>query len=267
MLHARPSRSGAAAVVPCRSVLEPVPEPSGIAVPRPVLPLQRLGAFVEILICSGYPTQIVLSIILASLGLNMWTDGALSPPFVFTVSLLDAVIVVGLVVVFLRAHHESPRAVLLGDRPIVREALLGIAILPAVFMLAMLVLLIILRFAPHLHNVVRNPLEDMLRTRGDAMVFAIVVMIAGGVREEVQRGFIAHRCGQYLGGALRGIAVYSVFFGLGHFDQGYDAIIATGLLGLMWGVLYVIRGSIVAPMISHAGFNFAQLLKYLTLAG
>lgn len=226
-----------------------------------------MGAILEILICSGYPTQILLSVILVGLGFKMWADDGLSPPFVFTVSLLDAVIVVGLVVMFLRAHHESPRAVLLGERRLAREVLLGIAILPAVFMLAMIVLLVILRFAPHLHNVARNPLEDMLRTRGDAMVFAVVVMLAGGVREEVQRGFIAHRCGQYLGGALRGIAVYSVFFGLGHFDQGYDAMIATGLLGLMWGILYVIRRSIVAPMISHAGFNLAQLLKYLALAG
>jgi membrane protease YdiL (CAAX protease family) len=249
-------------------VLEPVPEPSGLAVSRPVLPLQRLGALVEILICSGFPTQVVLIVVLRSLGLSMLgTDGALFPPFVFTISLLDAVIVVGLVAVFLRAHHESVATVLFGERRVFREALLGIAILPAVFMFVMLVLVLVLRFAPQLHNVARNPLEDMLRTRGDALVFAVVVMIAGGVREEVQRGFIAHRCGQYLGGALRGIAVYSVVFGLGHFEQGYDAMIATGLLGFVWGILYVIRRSIVAPMVSHAGFNLAQLLKYLTLAG
>jgi membrane protease YdiL (CAAX protease family) len=43
-------------------------------------------------------------------------------------------------------------------------------------------------------------------------------------------------------------------------------MIATGLLGLVWGLLYVIRRSIVAPMVSHAAFNLAQLLKYLALA-
>jgi membrane protease YdiL (CAAX protease family) len=248
-------------------VLEPLPEPSYIPVDRPVLPLQRLGALVEIVICSGFPTQILLIVVLRAFGLNMLAaDGALSPPFVFTVSLLDAAVVVGLVLMFLRAHHESARAVLLGGRSVLREALLGIAILPAVFMLVMLILVLILRFAPDLHNVARNPLEDMLRTRGDALIFGVVVMIAGGVREEVQRGFIAHRSGQYLGGALLGVTVYSVFFGLGHFEQGYDAMIATGLLGLLWGLLYIARRSIVAPMVSHAAFNLAQLLKYLALA-
>ena len=232
-----------------------------------MLPLQRLGALLEILICSGFPTQILLIVVLRGAGLEMTaSDGALSPPFVFTVSLLDAAVVVGLVLVFLRAHHESAGAVLFGERRVWREALLGLAILPAVFMLVMLVLVLILRFAPGLHNVTRNPLEDMLRTRGDALIFAIVVMIAGGVREEVQRGFIAHRCGQYLGGALLGVVLYSVFFGLGHFEQGYDAMIATGILGLLWGLLYIVRRSIVAPMVSHAAFNLAQLLKYLALA-
>jgi membrane protease YdiL (CAAX protease family) len=248
-------------------VLDPLPEPAYIPVGQRVLPLQRLGALVEILICSGLPTQVLLMVALRGFGLPLLAaDGTLSPPFVFTVSLLDAGLVVGLVLMFLRAHHESARAVLLGERRVLREALLGVAILPAIFMMVMLVLVLILRFAPNLHNVTHNPLEDMLRTRGDALVFAVVVMVAGGVREEVQRGFIARRCGQYLGGALLGVAIYSVFFGLGHFEQGYDAMIATGLLGLVWGFLYVLRRSIVAPMVSHAAFNLAQLLKYLALA-
>ena len=249
-------------------MFEPLPEPSCIPVRRPVLPIERLRALVEILICSGFPTQILLILVVRGLlGIPMLADdGALSPAFVFTVSLLDAVAVVGLVLVFLRAHDESPRTVLFGDRPLVREALLGIAILPGVFMLVVLVLVVILRFAPYLHNVPRNPLEDMLRTRGDAMIFAVVVMIAGGVREEVQRGFIAHRFGQYLGGALWGVAVYSVFFGLLHFEQGHDAMIATGLLGFVWGLLYISRRSIVAPIVSHAAFNLAQLLKHLAFA-
>ena len=90
-------------------------------------------------------------------------------------------------------------------------------------------------------------------------------MVAGGVREEVQRGFIVHRFGQYLGGGGLGVAFYSLLFGLGHYEQGYDAAIATAVLGAFWGVLYLRRGSIVAPVVSHAGFNLAQVLKYVTL--
>jgi membrane protease YdiL (CAAX protease family) len=200
-------------------------------------------------------------------GMRMRTAGGhLSPPFVFTLSLVDAVLVVGLVVLFLRAHHESVRRVLFGERSILREALIGVAVLPALFVVALVVLGLILRFAPHLHDVARNPLGDMLKNRNDALMFAGVVMIAGGVREEVQRGFIVHRFAGYLGGAGWGIALYSVFFGLGHAEQGTDAMIVTGLLGVLWGLLYVARRSIVSSLVSHAGFNLSQLAKYLTLA-
>jgi len=232
-----------------------------------VLPLERVGAIVEVIMCSGFPTQVLLIVLLRAFGIPMFAEeGRLSPPFIFMLSLADAALVIGLVIFFLRAHGESVRQVLIGRRPVIREALLGVAVLPAVFIFVVMVLVVILRFAPDLHNVTRNPLEDMLRSRRDALIFAAVVMIAGGVREEIQRGFIVHRFGQYLGGAGWGIAIYSVFFGLGHIEQGFDAMIATGLLGVAWGLLYMVRRSIIAPMVSHAGFNLAQLAKYLALA-
>lgn len=245
---------------------DPASELPCSAAPCPVVPLERLGAAVECLLCSGLPSQVLLMLVLNGLGMRMrLADGRLSPPFVFTLSLVDAAVVIGLVVLLLRAHHESVRTVLFSGGGYLREAFIGLALLPAVFMAVLLALVLILKFAPQLHNVPRNPLEDMLTTRGDALIFAAVVMIAGGVREEVQRGFILHRFGRYLGGAGWGVVIYSVLFGLGHFEQGYDAMIATGILGVLWGLLYLARRSIVAPMVSHAGFNLVQLVKYLVL--
>lgn len=234
--------------------------------PRPILPLERLGAVVEIVVCSGFPTQIFLIFVLRGFGMRLMTgDGHLSPPFVFTLSLVDAALVIALVLFFLKAHGERIRDSLLGPRRVVHEALVGVAILPAIFIFVVLILGIIFVEAPWLHNVPRNPLEDMLRNRSDALVFAAVVMIAGGLREEVQRGFVLHRFDRYLGGGWSGLPIYSVLFGLGHFEQGYDAMIATTLLGAIWGLVYLIRRSVVAPMVSHAGFNLAQLAKYMVM--
>jgi membrane protease YdiL (CAAX protease family) len=52
-----------------------------------------------------------------------------------------------------------------------------------------------------------------------------------------------------------------VAFGLGHVLQGWDAGIATGLLGLMWAVMYVRRRSSIAPVVSHAGFNSLEIVR------
>ena len=137
--------------------------------------------------------------------------------------------------------------------------------MPLLFVLVFVVLALVLAFAPQLHNVWRNPFEDLLQTRRDTIAFAIVVMIAGGVREEIQRGFILRRFQQYLGGGAVGVIVFSALFGLGHIEQGLDAALATALLGAAWGGVFLARGSIVAPMVSHAAFNLAQLLKYVAL--
>jgi uncharacterized protein len=231
---------------------------------QPILPIQRLAAVIEVILTSGFPTQIVLIVTLSAFGFAARTDdGALNPGFIFTLSLLDAAIIIGLVFFFLRSHRESARDVLLGTRPPLREAALGLVLIPAIFLSVILILAVILTLAPWLHNLPRNPLEDLLTTRRDVLIFAVVVMIAGGVREEIQRAFILHRFGQYLGGMPIGLAVHSVVFGLGHLDQGYDAAIATGALGLMWGLLFIARRSVVAPMVSHAGFNVLQLAKFL----
>jgi uncharacterized protein len=115
---------------------------------------------------------------------------------------------------------------------------------------------------PALHNVPQNPFADLARTRGAAVMFGFVVMVAGGVREEIQRGFILHRFEQYLGGGPLGLVIFSVVFGLGHLEQGYDVAVATAALGAFWGALYLARRSVLAPMVAHAGFNLAQVVKF-----
>jgi membrane protease YdiL (CAAX protease family) len=232
----------------------------------PVLPVQRAAAALEVLLCSGFPTQILLIGVLTGFGMQMRVEPErLSPVFVFTLSLLDTALVVGLIFFLIRAHRESARAMFLGERPILREALVGIILLPMLFMLVFVVLAVVITWAPQLHNVERNPFEDLMQTRGDALAFGVVVTIAGGVREEIQRAFILRRFEQYLGGGMVGVVVFSVLFGLGHIEQGFDAALATAVLGAAWGIIYLARRSIVAPMVSHAAFNLAQLLKYVAL--
>ena len=88
-----------------------------------------------------------------------------------------------------------------------------------------------------------------------------VAILAGGVREELQRAFILRRFEQRLGGIRVGLALFSVTFGVLHWEQGVDVAVAIGLLGLFWGVLYVKRRSVVLPMVNHASFNALQVLQ------
>ena len=228
--------------------------------PAPPAP-PRLLALMEVLICSGFPTQLFIIVILRVAGLQPQdADGDLSLPFFATLALADSVLLVGLIFLFLRARAESPRAVFLGTRPRGQEAALGLLLVPAVFMFVAFVIGGLRLIAPWLQTVPQNPLGALLDTPQEAAAFGVIVIIAGGLREEIQRAFILHRFEQSLGGAPLGLLLFSVMFGLGHLEQGADVAITTAALGLFWGVLYLARRSIVAPVVSHAGFNLAQVI-------
>lgn len=235
--------------------------------PAPSRLAARVGAAFEVAVCSDFPTQLLIAQLLLLAGIAPFgPDRRFSAAFVITLSLADAVLLVGLVLWFLYLHGERPRDVLFGRRPAWREALLGVMLVPVVFLLAMVVLGLLQVLAPALHNVARNPLESLIRSPADALLLALVAIISGGVREEVQRAFILHRFEQHLGGAPLGLVLFSFVFGAGHAIQGWDAVITTAALGAFWGVVYLARRSIAAPAVSHAGFDLAEIIRY-TLYG
>src|SRR5205814_8912109 len=129
-------------------------------------------------------------------------------PFVFALTLLDTLLIVSLVIFFFRAHGESVRAQLFAATDRRRDVLLGLALIPASFVVVIMILVVVQLMAPWLRNVPHNPLADLARTRLQAAIFAFVVMVAGGVREEVQRGFVLRRFEQYLGGGALGLVLF-----------------------------------------------------------
>lgn len=171
---------------------------------------------------------------------------------------------VGLIVLFLYAHGESPREVFFGKRRIADEIAYGVPLTLIALGAGIGVLVGIQYFLPWLHSVQQNPLEGLLSSQRNAWLFALVVLVAGGVREEIQRAFLLHRFEVWLGGGTVGVFATSMAFGAGHLLQGYDAAIVTGLLGTFWGVVYLRRRSAVAPMVSHAGFDLLQILQFVT---
>jgi membrane protease YdiL (CAAX protease family) len=222
-------------------------------------------ALFEVVACSGFPTQLALGAGLAAAGLVPIDAGTLSVRFVVMLSLLDTLALVALVLFFLRAHGEKPRDVFLGAASTDREIRTGLWLTPLALAIAAIVLVSVRQLLPWLRTVEHNPLQDLIRTPADVMSFAVVVVLAGGVREEIQRAFLLRRFEQSLGGKTVGVIVASAAFGAGHFVQGADAAVATSVLGALWCVVYLRRRSIVAPVVSHSGFNLVQLAQFAML--
>lgn len=234
--------------------------------PPPVPPPRRpqWKTWGEIVLASGIPTQFLILALLVTAGIvPMMPDGTLSRRFVMISLLADTVLLVGLIIFLLRRRGERPSHVFFGDRPPLPEIGAGILSFPVVVAVMITLLLAIRRFVPSLHNVPENPLEKMLGDDLSIYLFLIVVILAGGVREELQRAFLLHRFRGDLGQPWLGLFITSLAFGLGHQLQGLDAAVVTGTLGAIWGAMYLTRQSALAAVVSHSLYNSAQLAVLL----
>ena len=240
---------------------EPAPGAASTERARPGSPTK--AAF-EVAAASGFPTQLALGAVLMAVGLRPFgADGELSMSYLAVLMPADMCLLLALVYWRIRAGGERVRDVLVGARSWVREGWLGVGLIPVIFGGVVAVMLALRAAWPALHNVDANPFEALIRSRFDALLIGVLVITTGGLKEEVQRAFVLHRFDQHLGGARLGLVLYSLVFGTGHIIQGYDVAIVTAMLGLAWGTIFLWRRSLVAPAISHAGFNAAQVLQFV----
>lgn len=215
----------------------------------------------EVVLCSGYPTQLALGGTARLAGFAPQSaDGTLSLTFVAVVSAADTVVLVGIILWLLLRRGESPGQVFLDRRRQGVEAGLGVLLAPAVLFIIWFTLWLLHAVAPSLRTVPSNPFESLAASREGAFVVLLLAIVAGGVREEIQRAFLLHRFRVDLGGAGWGLLATSLAFGLGHGVQGWDAVVVTTLLGALWGALYLARASVTAGMVSHALANAAQVM-------
>ena len=247
-----------------RRVSNAEPHTPGVGRPSPI---HRIVAVLEVVLCSDYPTQIAIGATFAALGYGPFgQNGDLRLGYVVSLSLIDTALLIALMVSFLLAHGERPRELFLGRRPPGQEAVLGVWPFTVVALAIGIGLMATLQhYVPSLHTVKRNPLEALVRTPRDLWWFGLVLIIAGGVREELQRAFLLRRFEQWLGGAQVGLIVTSLAFGAGHVTQGRDAAIVIGGLGAFWGFVYLRRRSVVAPIVSHSCFNLLEIVQFLAI--
>lgn len=84
----------------------------------------------------------------------------------------------------------------------------------------------------------------------EARWFRALSITAGVCEEIAYRGFLMTYLEGWVGiwGAL---ALSSLIFGFGHFYQGPRGILKTGIVGAVMGLLYLLTGSLWAPMLVH----------------
>ena len=94
-------------------------------------------------------------------------------------------------------------------------------------------------------------------TPREVRLFAALAVTAGICEEILYRGYLLYYMRAWLPG-IAAIVATIVVFGLAHLYQGGRGILLTGLAGAVAMGLYLLTGSLAAPMILHATLDLAN---------
>lgn len=83
--------------------------------------------------------------------------------------------------------------------------------------------------------------------------FVLVSVTAGVCEEWIFRGYLLSELQRQAGCSLTiALAMSTALFGWNHLYQGWDNVLKTGVVGLAFGLLAVLTGSLLFPMLLHA---------------
>ena len=92
-----------------------------------------------------------------------------------------------------------------------------------------------------------------------AFAFLLVVAIS---EEVIFRGYLILRFRTLAGNRTAALLLSSAIFSIGHGYQQSGGVIAVGILGLVFGLVYLWRGSLLAPMVMHFLQNFIGIVLF-----
>jgi membrane protease YdiL (CAAX protease family) len=175
--------------------------------------------------------------------------------------LVDTAITFVILGAILKAHQESLASLGLHWENWKRNIAMGLVLVPLLFLINALVSIVFKILLPH-YYFEQNPLTDPIHTPQELALFIFSALLAGGIREEVQRAFIINRFRSYLGGAGVGLVLWSIAFGTLHSIQHAQGVVVATVFGFSFGLIYLVTGSLVAPIIAHGAYDSLALLAY-----
>jgi len=222
--------------------------------------IERIQALLEVLLISGLVSSFFATLPIAAIHGGSFPHAA-DAGTITAFILLEASITLALIVIVLRMHGQHLRDVGLRKDRWFSHAAAGLALVPALFVANVLIATGFRVFLPK-YFLERNPLIDMVKTPRDLVLFLCSALYAGGFKEELQRALILTRFREHLGGIGAGLVIWSLVFGAGHYVQGLQGIVVATVYGLLFGILYVARRNLVAPIVAHAAYDVLALLGY-----
>jgi membrane protease YdiL (CAAX protease family) len=184
--------------------------------------------------------------------------GTLNFSFVATISILQDLALLSLILFFVWRNAEGLRALGLKAENWRRELLLGVLLyVPFAFFV---------RWLAHFLQWAGVSLPEkppmFLIPQGAAQTaLAVVFLIVVALTEEVLfRGYLLLRFRQLLKSTPTAVILSAVIFSLGHGYQGVAGIIVVGAMGVVFALIYLWRQSLLAVMMIHFLQDFMAMI-------
>jgi membrane protease YdiL (CAAX protease family) len=228
---------------------------------RPTTWLDRIQALFEVLLLSGLLSSLLAGLILYPFHREQPPNLLANAKVLSAFLLLEAVIAFFILALILKARRENLSSIGLRWHGWKSNVVIGLALVPFLFLLNGIVAFVFRTYLPQ-YYLEENPLIQLIQTPQQLALLIFSALVAGGIKEELQRAFILTRFRLYLGGAGLGLVLWSITFGAGHYVQGVQGIVTAGLYGLIFGIVYLQSRSLIAPIIAHSAYDSLALLTY-----
>jgi membrane protease YdiL (CAAX protease family) len=108
----------------------------------------------------------------------------------------------------------------------------------------------------------KAPLPSFLQSSGVSQtILAVILVIVVAIAEEtIFRGYLILRFKSLTNSAALAAILSAVVFAIGHGYEGSAGVITVGTLGLVFALVYLWRGSLIAPMVMHFLQDFISIV-------
>lgn len=196
--------------------------------------------------------SVFLFLIVPSMTLSFFAvkQGSLGFVLVAVSTIFRDLALVGLVAFFLWRNGEPLRELGWRFRRRGMDVLLGVLLFPAVFV-----------GAGYLDAALRElgfsapatPLPPLVTPgAGWQLVLGVLlVVVVASAEETIFRGYLILRFREVTGSASTAVLLSAAVFAIGHGYEGAAGVMTVGTMGLGFAVVYLWRGSLLAPMVMH----------------
>jgi membrane protease YdiL (CAAX protease family) len=194
------------------------------------------------------------------------SGGTVSFDFTAVATILRDLSLLALIFFFLWRNRESIRGIGWTLRHSIRDFLLGVVLFVPVFFGTNLLdsFLTSIGFSsPSSSGPSLQPNLDVT----DLAVSLLLVIVVAVTEETIFRGYLMNRLKAVTGSSFWSLLLAAFIFSLGHGYEGTAGVVTVGVMGLTFGLVYLWRKSLVAPMTMHFLQDFVAIILAPLLLG